>query len=153
MKESVGLINTQLERPPVDPINPKEDTIRFMAIDVDCYSDKPPGNASKDEGRFSNEVSIVRMYGVNEKGNSIVVHVFNFKPYFYMQIPATMHLDNTHLADLKHHMNQKTFNNFGNKNENIVTDLEIVERKSIMHFSDRMSRFVKIYTVLPRHIS
>ena len=31
-----------LERPPLEPINPKEDTIRFMCIDIDTYADKLP---------------------------------------------------------------------------------------------------------------
>ena len=107
-----------------------------MCIDVDTYSDKPPGYTGKEQdGRP--EVSIMRLYGVNEKGNSIVVHVFNFKPYFYMQVPVTMNLDETHLADLKHHMNTKTFNGYGQRADNMVTDLELVERKSVMHFSER----------------
>ena len=29
--------------------------------------------------------TIVRIYGINSKGNSIVAHIYNFRPYFYMQ--------------------------------------------------------------------
>lgn len=68
----------------MDPINPKEDMIRFMCIDIDTYADKPPvytGQNPKEQGK---EISIIRLYGVNEKGNSMAIHIFNFRPYFYI---------------------------------------------------------------------
>ena len=42
LKEAQSTINTQLERPPVDPISPNEDDLRFLCIDIDTYADKPP---------------------------------------------------------------------------------------------------------------
>lgn len=30
------------------------------------------------------DTTIVRLYGVNAKGNSVVAHIYNFRPYFYM---------------------------------------------------------------------
>ena len=34
-----------------------------------------------------------------------------------------------------------------------VTECELMDRKSIMHYSDRPTKFVKVYTQLPRYIS
>ena len=34
-----------------------------------------------------------------------------------------------------------------------MTELELVDKKSIMHFQAHTSKFVKIYTMLPRHIT
>ena len=42
LQEAQSTINQVLERPPVDPINPKEDTLHFMCTDIDTYADKPP---------------------------------------------------------------------------------------------------------------
>ena len=39
LKEAESSINTVLERPPIFAINPKEDNLRFMCIDVDTYAD------------------------------------------------------------------------------------------------------------------
>ena len=41
------------------------------------------------------------MFGVNMKGNSIVVHVYNFRPYFYIQVPVTMVVNENDLPSLK----------------------------------------------------
>ena len=32
------------------------------------------------------------MYGITDAGNSLVVHVYNFQPYFFMQVPQSMQL-------------------------------------------------------------
>jgi len=42
LEEAQNTVNTMLERPTLEPINPKEDTIRFMCIDIDTYADKLP---------------------------------------------------------------------------------------------------------------
>ena len=47
-----------------------------------------PGNSNIVNA--SMDTCIVRLYGANEKGNSIAVHVYNFRPYFYIQVPVTM---------------------------------------------------------------
>lgn len=35
----------------------------------------------------------------------------------------------------------------------VVTECELLERRSIMHYSERPSKFVRVYTQLPRYIS
>jgi DNA polymerase delta subunit 1 len=94
------------------------------------------------------EVSILRMFGVNSKGNSLVVHVFNFKPYFYIQVPTTMHLEDAHMPALLELLNAKLQGAPGE----VVTEVEIVYLKSIMHYAERTSKFVKVSTVLPKHV-
>lgn len=85
------------------------------------------------------DVTIIRMFGVNERGNSLVVNVYNFRPYFYIQVPSTMAIHDSDLPQLKQLLNSK-LTNFG------VTDLEIVSKKSIMHYSERMTKFIKVST-------
>jgi DNA polymerase elongation subunit (family B) len=49
--------------------------------------------------------TIVRMYGVNSKGNSIVAHIYNFRPYFYMQCAFNQIIEQQHLPELKRYLN------------------------------------------------
>ena len=92
-----------LERPAIDPINPKEDTLRFMCTDIDTYADRPPRylQASFNMTGGNQDTCIVRLYGSNDKGNSIAVHVYNFRPYFYIQVPITMALSELHMEELR----------------------------------------------------
>ena len=60
-----------------------------------------------------------------------------------------MTLTEENLPDLKNLLNAKVSPG-GSK---VVTELEIVEKKSIMHYSDRIGRFVKVSTVLPKYIA
>ena len=34
-----------------------------------------------------------------------------------------------------------------------MTDLELVYKKSIMHYSDKIAKFIKVSTMLPKHVS
>lgn len=105
LQEASSSINKRLERPPVDPISPTQDDIRFMCIDLDTYQDKPTRYMIQQGADPSHDVSIIRMFGVNSKGNSIVVHVFNFRPYFYIQVPVTMVVNESDLPGLKNLLN------------------------------------------------
>ena len=76
------------------------------------------------------ETCIVRLYGANEKGNSIAIHVYNFRPYFYIQVPVTMALQDHHMPELKQLLNNK----LGAPGCNYVTECELIDRRSIMHY-------------------
>ena len=85
---------------------------------------------------------IIRLYGVNDAGNSITVHVYNFKPYFYIQVPVTMHIQDDNMDELKGLLNSKLA---GGPGANYITECELIERKSIMHYSERVQKFVKVF--------
>ena len=60
---------------------PEMDTskdITFQQIDLDKYIDYSNGEPK----------AVIRMYGVNEEGASVVCHVVNFKPYFFIRAPV-----------------------------------------------------------------
>ena len=83
LKDGDSKINSKLERPPVPKIDPSEEDFLFFCIDIDNYTDKPPKYIS-DKLNVAKDQTILRLFGVTEKGNSLTVHVFNFKPYFYI---------------------------------------------------------------------
>jgi hypothetical protein len=131
LEEAAHTINTSLERPPLDHIDPKTQDIRFMCVDIDTYSDKPPSYAQ--HRLVGSECSIVRLYGVNDKGNSLTIHAYNFRPYIYMQVPNTMNLHEGHLCELRNHLNTRMNSNF-NYGVHPITEIEICFKKSIMHY-------------------
>ena len=58
-----------------------------------------------------------------------------------------MIVNDSDLTPLRTLLNQKLPNNFG------VIDLEIVTKKSVMHFQERPSKFIKVSVLLPKFVS
>lgn len=49
------------------------------------------GEPQKDmPGQQAGRVPVMRMYGINDAGNSICCHVHGFSPYFYVTAPPTL---------------------------------------------------------------
>ncbi|KAF8519681.1 DNA polymerase family B-domain-containing protein [Gautieria morchelliformis] len=76
-------------RPPLPKFNPKMDKIVFQQIDVE-----------DDQG--DNNGTSLRVFGVTKEGHSVLAHVMNFRPYFYIPaleafLKATSSLSRTHL--------------------------------------------------------
>ena len=49
--------------------------------------------------------TVLRLYGVNAKGNSIVAHIYNFRPYFYIQCAFNQIVEVGHIPELKRYLN------------------------------------------------
>jgi DNA polymerase elongation subunit (family B) len=88
----------------IDCVN---EDFEFFCIDIDNYVDRPPKYMPMDTTR---DVSVSRLYGITADGNSVAIHAFNFKPYFYIQIPNSMDIDESHMEDLKKYFNTKLQN-------------------------------------------
>lgn len=92
------------------------------------------------------DMSVIRLYGVTAESNSVTIHVYNFKPYFYIQIPNSMEIDESHMEDLRKYFNNKLVYPG-------IERCEWVLKKSIMHYSDKLTRFVKVTASLTKHIT
>ncbi|GLB41714.1 putative DNA polymerase [Lyophyllum shimeji] len=62
-------------RPYLPPLNEKRDKIVFQQIDVEESQDNGGGPAR------------LRMFGVTETGHSVLAHITDFLPYFYVAVP------------------------------------------------------------------
>lgn len=62
----------------------------LQIVDCDYYTGSPlnPEAWPQMQGARAGLVPIVRMFGVTEAGQSIMVHVHCFTPYFYVQAPS-----------------------------------------------------------------
>lgn len=118
-------------RPDVDSFDPKKDGIIFQQIDIEEHT----------QGR----VPTIRIYGVTEKGNSVLVHVTGFLPYFYISAPKGF--SRSHCAEFKNHLNML----FGSQT---VLDITLHSKKSLMQFSGKEDvAFIKITLADPRQVS
>ncbi|TMW55420.1 hypothetical protein Poli38472_013311 [Pythium oligandrum] len=84
-------------RKPLRKMDPSTDSVAFQWIDIDMYDGPPlarnpkagepvPGLVASSTGGNQN-AAIVRLYGVTEDGNSVMMHVHGFLPYFYVACP------------------------------------------------------------------
>ena len=83
-------------------------------------------------GPNNNTVPIIRIYGVTEMGQSAVVHVHGFMPYFYVSAPPNF--SHEHLPEFRKQLNLALHRELkGNQSEGLhdmVLRVELEERES-----------------------
>ena len=69
-----------------------------MQIDIDYYTtDSSPGKnfflicLEYIEAEHKGSTAVVRLFGINVKGNSVCAHVHNFKSYFYVEVDTKIY--------------------------------------------------------------
>lgn len=118
-------------RPSVDKIDSSKDDITFQQIDIEEAS--TPG-----------QTPAIRIYGVNAKGNSVLVHVHGFRPYFYIHAPRNF--GPSHCREFQNHLNTL----FGQR---AVQEVELCSKKSLMNYSGKEDvAFLKIIVSDPRSL-
>ena len=90
------------------------------------------------------EKPIIRIYGVTQKGNSVLVHLHNYEPYFYAAIPASSSLIPSELPALMSKLNDI---------KRCVKKVEIVNKFPLMPYTNTKSRFLKITTNSPKNVT
>lgn len=119
-------------RPPMRKINEKKDSIIFQQIDVEESTDAGTGTIS------------LRMYGVTEAGNSVLVNITDFLPYFYIAVPRGFGQDD--LESFRFDLNKSV-------GGNPVKKIEIVSKRSLWGYKgDDWIPFLKITINEPRNL-
>lgn len=80
------------KRPALAAINPATDSVSMQLIDVD-YLIADPLPIGSSATNFSQKQAVLRMFGVNDAGNSVLVYVHNFMRYFYVPAPPNATAD------------------------------------------------------------
>ncbi|KAA1468795.1 hypothetical protein DENSPDRAFT_834227 [Dentipellis sp. KUC8613] len=115
-------------RPACPRINPANDKIVFQQIDIEVSTDSNNGRAE------------IRMFGVTEDGHSVLAHVTNFLPYFYIPVPRGFTKDD--LGPFKQYLNNLT---------GVVDSIEFVVKRSLWGYKgDDLVTFMKITVTEPR---
>lgn len=81
-------INTVIKRPPAPKIDAAKDDLVFMQLDLDYATTKPHSSMNMGE----ETTTVIRMFGVTQGENSVMVHIYNFRPYFYARAPSKSHV-------------------------------------------------------------
>ncbi|KII85833.1 hypothetical protein PLICRDRAFT_144471 [Plicaturopsis crispa FD-325 SS-3] len=119
-------------RPPLPALDEKTDSIIFQQIDVEDAYDN------------SNGVVTLRLYGVTEAGHSVLAHVTDFLPYFYVPVPRGFQVDDldAFMENLNNHFDG-----------GIVRHVEMVKKRSLWGYrGDDWVGFIKITCGTPRNI-
>lgn len=100
-------------------------------------------------------VPVIRLYGVNEFGNSVKVAVHGFCPYFY--IPAPEGFDERHFTDFRIALDKKLEETVNSKEKRTtyVMKISLVKKQSIYYYdaeSNPNNKFIKITLLIPKHV-
>jgi len=139
------------QRPALAHIDTEKDSLAFMQVDVDYYTDGPHPRFARGSAE---EAAVVRMYGVTREGNSIVAHVHGFQPYFYTPCPDYAPYDDPDQArvSLEKALKQDLGQRAG-KCSKLIRDVKVVERESIMYFhSEGKRKFFQVTVAMPQMV-
>ncbi|KIM82947.1 hypothetical protein PILCRDRAFT_819751 [Piloderma croceum F 1598] len=119
-------------RPALSPVNEKKDKLIFQQIDVD------------ESMEHSSGAPTMRMFGVTQEGHSILAHITDFLPYFYVPVPRGFANDDADsFAD---HIN-------GQIGENLVRKAEVVKNRSLWGYKgDDWIPFIKLTITGPKNL-
>ncbi|KAG8921339.1 DNA-directed DNA polymerase delta [Tulasnella sp. 417] len=110
-------------RPTLSPLDSSKDKIVFQQVDIE------------DTGAF--EKPSIRMYGVTQEGHSVLAHVSDFLPYFYVTMPRGFVEEDR--ESLKSKLNDMCEGRHG------VHSIKVVKKRSLWGYKgDDMVVFLKI---------
>ncbi|KJZ70768.1 hypothetical protein HIM_09852 [Hirsutella minnesotensis 3608] len=122
------------DRPPVQEIDPDRDNLCFQYIEAE-------------DGTTFGGGSSVRLFGVNEQGNSVMLHVMNFKHYLYVAAPPLFQPQDC--ASFKAYLESQVV-----QSQPTVHSVSLVMRESIYGFAgNQQSPFLKITVSDPKYVN
>lgn len=122
------------DRPPVEEFVPERDSLVFQSIEAE-------------EGTLHGGRATVKLFGVNDKGNSIMLHVTDFKHYLYVAAPVSFQPQdcNAYKAYLETQIAQ---------HQPAIHSVSFAMRENIYGFQgNRQNPYLKITVTDPKFIS
>lgn len=156
-----NLINTNpmIKKNRFNLIECPENNIEFQLVYIDYTSTK----VEYDDERQSEKVLTVRLFGCTDKGISVCCRVYNYKPYFYVDVPK----DVQSIEEFKSLIADKDLplyddntsdkkKNFTEKRQKILScieKIEMIEQQNLMYYNfDEKIKVFKIYTHRPGNV-
>lgn len=151
---------TKYTRPAVSHTATDSD-LNLQWLDIDTISGKPlDSNPSggRVTGATSGIVPVIRIYGVNEVGNSVAVFIHGFTAYAHFALPkgCTLHDTEENLGRIRGLVEEQLKARLGNqgKDQQCCLGVQYVSnKKSIMGYDPAHQKFLKVYLSLPNMIS
>ncbi|RAO70726.1 uncharacterized protein BHQ10_006738 [Talaromyces amestolkiae] len=133
LKESNAEKDQQWDRPPLGDFDPAKDNLCFQQIDVE-------------EGD-SNGRTAVKLFGVTEKGNSVLLHVEGFRHYLYIAAPVGFHPEDVkpYTAFLEQRFGQ---------HERMIHSVNLAQKENLYGFQGNLkSWYIRITVTDPKYIA
>lgn len=151
---------TKYTRPAVSHTTTDSD-LNLQWLDIDTISGKPlDSNPSggRVTGATSGIVPVIRIYGVNEVGNSVAVFIHGFTAYAHFALPKGCTLNDTdeNLGRIRGCVEEQLKAKLGNQGKDQACCLGVQyvsNKKSIMGYDPAHQKFLKVYVSLPNMIS
>uniref|UniRef100_A0A7S4JRR7 DNA polymerase n=1 Tax=Odontella aurita TaxID=265563 RepID=A0A7S4JRR7_9STRA len=165
--------SSRWSRPPVPPSSrdPSLSDLNLQWLDIDMISGRPlPRNPNpkkrKMVGATSGQVPVLRVFGVNENGNSVAAYIHGFTPYCYFALPEGYDLDESDenmgsirrvLNDRLRIMSKRGRGGGGGDSKDDAADASsychgvqyVSDHRSIMGYRTPHTHFLKVYVGMP----
>eukprot|EP01065_Artemidia_motanka_P026432 TRINITY_DN3140_c5_g1_i1.p1 TRINITY_DN3140_c5_g1~~TRINITY_DN3140_c5_g1_i1.p1 ORF type:complete len:1055 (+),score=351.82 TRINITY_DN3140_c5_g1_i1:49-3213(+) len=129
--------------PPPEDWERRDLTVQLM--EASQYRTLPlPGMPGPAPGSV-NEVTAIRLFGVTREGNSALVHVHGFQPYFWMEAPPNFKPN--HLEPFRRLLNSIVEPSL--KVPQAVRRIEVQPRRSILNYQPAATNFLRIIVQMP----
>ncbi len=132
-----------------------QNQLLFQEIDTD-YALLPARRFSKFtyDGRRTNEVPVLRMYGMTKVGRSVCCHLWGFEPYFYVQIPPGFNTSRDSLEEFRKMLERFACEKKKRTNDiEYITRIELALKTSLFKYQTaRDIPFFKIFTGIPGYV-
>jgi hypothetical protein len=152
------------KRQPVGTLDPRERDLAFQWIDIDMYDGAPlttnpkagepvPGLVANANGTSNQNAAIIRLYGVTEEGNSVMMHVHGVLPYFYVVCPDTF--NDAHCGDVRKALEAVLAqrDRDGSDVTRVVGIQVVNDKMSIYGYQfDRAIKLWKVYLSMPSYV-
>ncbi|CAI6100323.1 hypothetical protein V2G26_008336 [Clonostachys chloroleuca] len=133
LKQSNAEKDQSWERPPVEDFVPERDSLCFQSIEAE-------------EGTLHGGRATVKLFGVNDKGNSVMLHVTDFKHYLY--VPAPQSFQPKDCLAFKTFLDSKI-----GLPQQVIHAVAMTNREDIYGFrGNKPSPYLKVTVTDPKHI-
>ena len=153
---AVVVDTSKYTRPPVTHTDCNKD-LNLQWLDIDTISGQPlKSNPSGKKllGATEGSCPIIRIYGVNEDGNSVAVFIHGFTAYSYFALPrgCTLNDSDDNMGKIRGMIEECLKAKLGNqgKDQQCCLGVQYVTNKSsIMGYDPSHTNFIKVYVSLP----
>lgn len=132
-------------RPPL-PENYLDDSLEFQLLE--CVSQLGPPSLTVSVVAHD-VVPILKLYGCTRTGHSVLVHVYNFEPYLFVEAPLGWlpSMEDPFRAQLNAQLEWTA------RTQQTVVRIETCQKQSLMYYTGGVKRtFLKIVVQVPQHI-
>ena len=144
-------------RPPVPSLTNEAD-LNLQWLDIDVVGGEPlksnPNPSKAVVGSTTGQVPVLRVFGVNETGNSVAVFIHGFTPYSYFALPAGYEFDESgeNLAMIRSIINDRlqSATRGGHANSVYCHGVSYIQdHSSIMGYDTKHTKFFKVLVAMP----